>query len=263
MGNFITKWVLFLETWYNITNAELELLESVDVKFLRSLLKAPRSTPKEMFFLELGCVPIRELIIKRRIMFLHYIINQSENSMIYKFFKTQLKTKRTKDWVSSVLKDLEDLKIEKTIEEIKNTKKITLKRMINKAITEKAFNRLIGIKENHSKVRHLEYAEFKMQNYLKPSKIKIKQCEIQTIFQMRSRVTNVKLNFRGKFENFECRACNKEEESQKHVYECEKITNRDKNNNNTYENIFKENVRKQVEVARYFKEKMKNLIKLG
>ena len=43
--------------------------------------------------------------------------------MIYKFFKTQLKTKRTKDWVSSVLKELEDLKIEKTIEEIKNKKK--------------------------------------------------------------------------------------------------------------------------------------------
>ena len=54
---------------------------------------------------------------------------------------------------------------------------------------------------------------------------------------MRSRVTNVKLNFRGKFENFECRACNKEEESQKHVYECEKITNR----NNATATLVKDN----------------------
>ena len=80
------------EAWYNVTNKEIELLESVDTKFLRTLLKAPRSTPKEIIYLELGCVPLRELLMKRRILFLHYIMNQNENSMIQKFFKTQLKT---------------------------------------------------------------------------------------------------------------------------------------------------------------------------
>ena len=40
------------EAWYNITNAELDLLETVDVQFLRSVLRAPRATPKEMLFLE-------------------------------------------------------------------------------------------------------------------------------------------------------------------------------------------------------------------
>ena len=50
------------ESWYNITQAELDLLETVEVQLLRSILKAPKSTAKEMLFLELGCVPFRELI---------------------------------------------------------------------------------------------------------------------------------------------------------------------------------------------------------
>ena len=139
------------EAWYNITKAEIELLESVDVQYLRNSLKAPRSTPRELLYLELGCIPLRELIIKRRILFLHYIMNEDENSMILKFFKTQLKTRRPKDWISSILKDLEDMKMELTIDEIKDLKIATLKRLITKEIAKMAFQRLISIKETHSK----------------------------------------------------------------------------------------------------------------
>ena len=116
------------EAWYNVTNSELELLESVDLRFLRSLFKAPRATPKEMIYLELGCVPLRELIIKRRILFLHYILNESESSIILKFFNAQLKNRRPKDWVSSVLKDLQNFKIEQTLSDIKGLKKEHIKK---------------------------------------------------------------------------------------------------------------------------------------
>ena len=44
------------EAWYNITSAEMNLLETVDLMLLRGILKAPKSTPKEMLFLELGLV---------------------------------------------------------------------------------------------------------------------------------------------------------------------------------------------------------------
>ena len=95
--------------------------------------------------------------------------------------------------------------------------------MINKAIISKAFERLINLKENHSKVKHLAYSNLKMQNYLKPSRVMITQNEIQTIFKLRSRVTDVKQNFKAKYENLECRNCKVEEESQNHVYECWEI----------------------------------------
>ena len=54
------------EAWYNVSKSEMDLLETVDNQFLRSVLKAPKSTPKEMLFLELGCIPFKELIRKRK-----------------------------------------------------------------------------------------------------------------------------------------------------------------------------------------------------
>ena len=40
------------EAWYNLTNAELDYLETVDLMFLRNVLQTPKSTPKEMLYLE-------------------------------------------------------------------------------------------------------------------------------------------------------------------------------------------------------------------
>ena len=37
------------EAWYNLTKSELSLLETIDVLFLRKLLKAPKCTPQKCF----------------------------------------------------------------------------------------------------------------------------------------------------------------------------------------------------------------------
>ena len=70
------------EAWYNITLNEMNLFETVDKMFLRRLLNGPKSPPKEMDYLELGCLPYRYLIQKRRLFFMSYIIQQDENYMI-------------------------------------------------------------------------------------------------------------------------------------------------------------------------------------
>ena len=111
------------EAWYNITSAELELLETVDLMLLRGVLKTPKSTPKEMLYLELGLTPFREIIRKKRLLFLHYILNQDKDSVIYKVFKTQLKNKSPKDWVSMVIKDFKELDWKIKFKDIKQTKK--------------------------------------------------------------------------------------------------------------------------------------------
>ena len=69
------------EAWFNLTNPELDLLETIDVMFLRSIFKSPKSTSKEMLFLEFGISPLREIIRKRRLTFLQYILKQEIDSM--------------------------------------------------------------------------------------------------------------------------------------------------------------------------------------
>ena len=91
------------EAWYNITKAELDLLETVDVMLLRGILKTPTSTPKEMLFLELGVVPLREIIRQRRFGFLFYILQENPNSMVSRFFEAQRQNPTPKDWVKNYL----------------------------------------------------------------------------------------------------------------------------------------------------------------
>ena len=246
------------EAWYCITKAELELLESVDVTFLRKLLNAPRATPKEMLYLELGCIPFRELIIKRRILFMHYIVNEKPESMIRNFFETQLKNEKPKDWVNTVKRDLKDLKLEVDIEKIQVLKKSALKRILNKAILNMSLTRLNEIKANHSKVQKLGHEKLKMQNYLKANNHKMSQNESETIFKMRSRVSNVKTNYRGRFENFECSLCNEDMETQQHIIECKSIRNvkKTEHENVNYENLYGENVKQQLKIAKLFIENM-------
>ena len=43
------------------------------------------------------------------------------------------------------------------------------------------------------------------------------------MFKLRTRVTDVKCNYKGKYESFECEICKKDDESQKilNILECE------------------------------------------
>ena len=128
------------------------------------------------------------------------------------------------------------------------------------AIKEKSFKDLEKKKESHSKVMKIKYERLEMQKYLKPNEAKINLEEAQVIFKMRSRMTEVKANFKGKYENFECNACStKEYESQQHIIECKEINRRKIRNNKPpdYKELFSRNVIKQRMIARYFLENMK------
>ena len=75
------------EAWYNLSNAEVTDLEKVDEDLLRKVLESPVSTPREMLYLELGVSPIRNIIRSRRLNFLHYILHEEKQSLMYKFPK--------------------------------------------------------------------------------------------------------------------------------------------------------------------------------
>ena len=111
--------VLFnCEAWYNLTKTELNLLESVDLSFLRAIFKAPKATPIEMFYLELGILPLREIVRKRRLGFLHYILKQKKGSLISQVFEAQRKYPTSKDWVTMIKWDLEMLNMNLKLEDI-------------------------------------------------------------------------------------------------------------------------------------------------
>jgi len=128
--------------------------------------------------------------------------------------------------------DLEELKLDVTFVQIQNTSKMKWRNMIRKSIEENTFRKLENMKNMHSKVKDLKHTRLKMQEYFLPNGVEnVTKQETQLIFKMRSKVTNVKTNMKGQYETLECKACLLENETQKHVYECQQIWSKQNNLN--------------------------------
>ena len=124
------------EAWYNVTNEERNKLEQVDEALLRRILECPSTTPKEMLYLELNCLPIRFIIIGRRVNFLSCILMEDKSSLIFRFLQTQLKKPNKDDWGQTVTRDLELLGIE--MSDITKKSAEAFKKVVNEKVKKAA-----------------------------------------------------------------------------------------------------------------------------
>ena len=99
------------EVWYGVTKIEIEQLEQTDEMLLRNIFSCSRNVPKDLLYLEMGLLPISFIIKERRLMFLHHVLQQKEDSHIFKVFIAQMNNPTSQDWVSTVLEDIEELDI--------------------------------------------------------------------------------------------------------------------------------------------------------
>ena len=251
---FVSSVLCNSEAWYNITNAELEYLETADLLLLRKILNAPKSTPKEMLFLELGCIRLRDIIKQRRLLYLHYILNEPIDSMIHKFLIIQLKSRNKKDWVTTVLKDLEELEIGLNFGEIRRMKKSMFQRIVKESVTAYAFKSLENQKLTHSKVKDVKHKRLEIRTYFLPNEIKATKNEIQTIFKLRCRMTDLKTNMKGFYNTHECPLCGAEDTQIHILQECQTIENMKKNKTegHKYEMLYENDAKVLIEIARKF-----------
>ena len=259
---FVSSVLCNSEAWFNVTKAQLQLLESVDVLLLRKILDCPQSTPKEMLYLELGVQPLGDIMQQRRLNFLFYILQQKPDSLLYKMFEKQIEDRSRKDWVSTVLSDLDELNLVYSFEQIQKMSKIKWMNIVKQNSLKHSFYKLELMKEKHSKVSSIKHETFKMQKYLAPNEEDLLKSDMQMIFKMRCKVIKLKMNMKSMYEEYECRVCRKENETQEHIYQCKKIfeyretTNKMKTD---YEKIENGSVSEQREVMKIFKEQMKTL----
>ena len=107
---------------------------------------------------------------------------------------------------------------------------------------------------SHSKVETVEHNALRIQKYLQANQTQMNKEEAQLIFKMRCRVTEVKNNMKGSYENLECTACGLEEENQKHILECKILNINGKYEEVKYEKLFNGRVSEKLIIARKFKE---------
>ena len=66
------------EIWYNFSESDEQEFENLDKLFFKRLLRVPRSTPTEAYFLEMGAIPISITIKARRLNYLHSILRGTD-----------------------------------------------------------------------------------------------------------------------------------------------------------------------------------------
>ena len=95
--------------------------------------------------------------------------------------------------------------------------------------------------------------------FLQPNKIQITKEEAQLIVKLRCRVTEAKVNLKGKYDNLECRACGQQEENQEHILKCEELNKNKKTDEINYEHLFNGMESEKLRIAKLFKENLKIL----
>ena len=96
------------------------------------------------------------------------------------------------------------------MEQIRKMKKVCFMKLVKSSNKSHTFEKLQKIKFSHTKVKNLEHNSLKMQKYLQPNQTKITNEEAQLVFKLRCRVTETKVNLKGKYDLLECDACGKE-----------------------------------------------------
>ena len=243
------------ETYYNLKENEVRQLERIEEGFMRQVLKTTKGCPISQMYLEFGQIPARFSIIKLRLLFLKYILNQDQNSMLFKFLDLQFKQSTRGDWGSTCLRDLKDLNINLTLDEIKDMTKTKFKTIIKTKIEQTALIYLN--KKRGTKGKEIEYSEIKMAEYLLPNNTEMSIDNKRNLFSIRNRIIELSTNFPLKYKEHLC-VCGAREEM-KHIYTC-KILNSEKEKIQ-YEQIFSNNLKEQTEVLKRFIENYEKIEK--
>ena len=245
------------EVGYGSTLEEIKHLEQIDEILIRKVLETPSSSPKCMVYLETGCKPIRFIIQTRRLVYLQYILKEDPNSLISRFFHAQDSQALKNDWALTCRKDMNELELKLTHEEIRKMSTQKFKSLVRNATNKLALNFLLAEKNKLSKVLHIQFTELKSQAYLLPQKISLKLAKF--IYQARSRMLEVKTNYGNRNHiNLFCPLCHDptSTDTQQHLLHCVSLAdNSVVQGVPQYDDLFSKDVNKLLKIAIVMEEK--------
>ena len=231
-----------IEIVYNLSLKDIMKLESIDYQLSRRVLAVSSKSSKAILMLELSLCPIRFHIMKKRLLYCHFLLTTDSDNLAKSVLLQQISDPIRGDFAYALQNDLVTLNLAHlTFEKIKGFSKIEFKRIVTKQMEEAAFKYLLSEKNKLKKSQRLIYTNFSRQDYLK-SGSNLSKTAVQNIYCVRSESLEVASNYSTKYkDNLLCPhiSC-PGEDSQQHLYsECEYFKISEKSDNNTlYEEIF-------------------------
>ena len=131
------------ETMYNVNETEMRALERIEESALQKIFKTKRSCPRHLLYLESGMYPARNQIHRQMLNFLHYILQQPSDSLMYRVFEVQKHHPTKGDWVSHVIELVRTYDLRLSVEEIRKTKRNVFVNLVKKQVEKVAFKALL------------------------------------------------------------------------------------------------------------------------
>jgi len=202
---------------------------STKYNIMKRILMTPQSTPRESLYLETGIVDISTQLEINRINKYANMIKQDEN-----LYTGLIQESEPTKWLQHTKKIIDKYNI--THEDLNIRNKTKRKHTIKNKITQKFRERMRTNGKEKSKVQHhisrqIHYPD-KKPRYIS----NLNRQETSLIFRARTRMLDMKENYKNKYTDQKCRKCQNAPESQKHILEeCEVIHQTDLTKAREYE----------------------------
>ena len=211
---FLSTVIFNCQAWTNLTKEDEKKLLTVQLSYLKRILRSPQSTSNCFVFLEMGILPIIFIIHTRQLSFLHHILNLEPDDPVRRLYNEQLSLPYEKNWGNTTQKLL--MKYELQHLNPISMSKLSWKQTVKEHVADFAFRELLKEAKDKSKTNHLNYSKLTPQPYI----FKLHPKAASTVFKLRSRNIECKANRKSNTTDLSCRLCQTEEETQEHIVNC-------------------------------------------
>ena len=203
-------------SWNNLTSADINQLQVVQLKFLKRILHTPTSTANCITYLELGILPIEYNINMNQLRFLHHILTLKEGDPVREAYNQQKLFSYESNWYNEVIALRSKYGLTQTDEEISLLSKEKWKSLVKAAINDYVLDVLNLENSQKKKTSHLPpYTELLPQQYFEF----LSPADSRLFFSIRSGTLDIK-SFR-KYSYCEedtcCRLCGLADETIEHI----------------------------------------------
>ena len=121
-----------IEALHGLTKKHIEQLETCDRYFFRKLFNSPVTTSTESYYLETNALPLRFIIMGRRLLYYWTILNKPDKELVKQVLLAQQYAPVKDDWYLTVIEDLKYLGLNMNENEIASMKKSKFKSIVMK-----------------------------------------------------------------------------------------------------------------------------------
>ena len=182
---------------YKVKESEYRALEMIEESILKKVFKTKKSCPRHIMYLEAGMVPARYQVERQVLNFLHYILQQDKNSLLFQMLSAMIEKPTRNDWASFAKLLVQKYNLNLTLLEIENMKTSSFKKLVKTKMEEVAFSELTQRQKLKEKGRTIKYTRLCMATYLLPE-AKLTTEEKTEIFALRCQMNENPCNFGDK-----------------------------------------------------------------